>query len=473
MCSIAGVYGGGDERFMATATTELQGRGDVVGKYDSPRWQALSHRLGIVGGAAYNLPYQYDSLVVSYNGEIYNHSQLADHFGLSAQAYESDTHALAEGYRKFGKTFFTYMEGMYAFAIYDQETDGLTVGRDQFGTKPLFAGSNGAAHYVASEAKAFKDTALDTAFQVNPGQLLALSPEGMVGSYINYQPLVPTDDFAAVFEASMRKHIPKQRFALLLSGGIDSSLLAVYLKKHGADVVAYSARTKEFGADADGAARLAHELGIEHRIVEVDMSDIDVGHLAYRMETAHPRMLVGGHIQDQLLRQIASDGITIAMGGEGADELFAGYRQFLQIPEAQRAEGVELYRNAIFPNVQLPRPDRLAGGHLLEYRVPYLHQGLRRWVERQKLDTYIGKKPLVQLLGACGIAGMRELAAGGKQYEFISGATGQSSHAGYLSDEQLQTARDVFYRSGFDRFVAPDGGESQFFKRHRIRTDSK
>lgn len=470
MCSLAGCLHGERRRFIENATTEMAGRGPLVGRYDNADGMTmLSHRLDIIGGDAYNMPYRFEHLIASYNGEIYNHKELAAIFALSDQAFESDTHCLVEGYAIYGKDFFNYLEGMFAFAIYDEKGQVLTLGRDQFGTKPLYCGKQDEGFYFASEMKAFKDTELDEAIVVAPGELIEFSPAGIEFSTIEYRSPYPKREFADLFVDSIKKHIPAEKFALLLSGGIDSTLLALYLNSYGANFVAYSAASRDYSVDADDAHVLATRLGIEHHVIEFNPEDIDAKQLTYRMETGNERILYGAAILDQVASQIAKDGLRIVMDGNGADEVFMGYREFAAINTPDLRYGVEEYRTTIFPNAQAQRADRIAGTYQLEGRHPYLFQPFLNWLREQATAEVMGKQPLLELLGksALGNIGTR-LLSDGKKYQLISGTTGKSSFETYFSDEQRQLIKDTFTTSGFDRFVSIDGGEGDFFRKYSI-----
>ena len=464
MCSIPGVYDRQDSRFLENARAEMAGRGPVFGEIHDKDYSSVSHRLGIVGSRAYDMLYRHDDYTVTFNGEIYNYRELAARYNLSSQAYESDTHTLAEGYAKFGRTFFRYLEGMYAFAIHDQTTGGLMLGRDQFGTKPLYYGSKDDSFYFASEMKAFKNTDLDIAGQLGPGELLTLSRNSLAKSSINYTSQLKRS-FVDMFHDSVKKHIPQEKFALLLSGGLDSVLLAYFLKEHDADFIAYSARSRDFSADADDAREVTEQLGIEHHVIEFNPSLIDAGKLAYRMETGNERILYGAAILDQLAARIASDGLRIVMDGNGADEMFMGYREL----ESQPRAAYEEYLRKVFPNAQAQRADRIAGTYQLEGRHPYLFQPFIDWVKSKDLEDIIGKKPLLKLLGEISLDIKDKLLATGKNYQLVSGTTGKSSHEAYFTEEQSQEIIATFYNSGYDRFVEPDSGEGRFFEKYPIK----
>ena len=305
---------------------------------------------------------------IAYNGEIFNFRELRR--DLEAHGFrfrtDSDTEVVLAGYIAEGERFLERMRGMFAFAIWDRDSRELFLARDQVGVKPLY--------YVVS------DGLLAVCSEVRP--LLAhprlsprLDPEGVVeflafgrnlgeativagvrrllpGHWLRadetgvtvrqwWDPIGDSPAPAEDLEAELRDRLDTSvaralvsdvPVALMLSGGIDSSAIAVLAARHvrGADLTAYSVAFGRENDEVAAAARLARELGIRHRVVSVTEEDVRAEIDSWLTELDYPTANPTWIATSFIARAAHSDGIKVLLSGDGADELFGGYDRWMK-----------------------------------------------------------------------------------------------------------------------------------------------
>ncbi len=313
------------------------------------------------------------------NGEIYNYRELRAALESRGHRFASgsDTEVLVHLYEEYGEDLVHALDGMFAFAVWDATRSRLLLGRDRFGEKPLFVRERSGELLFASELTALRaaDSSLDElepaaidAFfvfayvpgpgtivrgirQLAPGHLLSWERGGAVAERAWWAPgserVEPRESFEAalaetreLFERSVRRRmISDVPLGVFLSGGVDSTLVA------SAAAEASSTRLKTFTVGYDTgqvnetaqAARTAQRLGSEHH--EVTLSSQEVGELAPKLlaGTDQPlgdRALLPLHA----LSRFARPRVTVALGGEGADELFGGYPRYRWLERSRRFE---------------------------------------------------------------------------------------------------------------------------------------
>jgi asparagine synthase (glutamine-hydrolysing) len=365
---------------------EIEHRGpDDEGRFVDPdAGVALgARRLSIIDVAGGHQPIANESgqVVAALNGEIYNYPELRE--TLLARGHElrtrCDTEVLVHLYEDHGAELVHALEGMFAFVLWDVERRTLIAARDRFGEKPLFYAHDGHELLLASEATALTRpglvpstlspeaideyfvlgyvqsprTVFDAIRQLPPGHLLSWSrdrPRVHVRPY--WQPPVLdgvaadasmhelTAEVGDLLTRSMRgRLVADVPLGLFLSGGIDSALVAALAAKH------HPAGIKTFtiGYDVGSTNELeparasAKILGSDHH--ELVLSGADV---AARTPDVLGRL--DQPLADQafialhLLAEFARRSVTVAVGGEGADELFGGYPRYRWLRFAQRLD---------------------------------------------------------------------------------------------------------------------------------------
>lgn len=328
---------------------------------------------------------QQDDSVLLFNGLITNTRQLADRYELSSTSITSDTLCLREGLQRHGLPFLRHCRGMFALARIDATAAMLA--RDTVGIKPLYYVHDSDIFAFASEMKAL--TPLHkTIYEVLPGEIITYHREtgALSRQYFVY------DEEPANFEQSLTEAIvaPTRRYlqqsgknvALLMSGGLDSSIIAQVLVNHLPK--AQHKRLSAFcigninAADVRAASKLAQHLGLRLTHVPLPAGQVLVSRLprvVYDVESPFARVSRIALLYDELAEAIKQRGIDIVIGGEGADELFYGYDRLLHgLKPEQAAKAYTMFFEEVFYNTLLQRYERIFARRLIEGRVPYLDQ---------------------------------------------------------------------------------------------------
>lgn len=376
MCGIAGIL---DLHAGTPPQAQLEGmlawllkRGpDGEGQYVDGALAMGMRRLSVIdleGG--WQPLYAADGQVVAFqNGEIYNYRALRDELERLGFAFRthSDTETLAHGYVAWGiDGLLTRVDGMYALAILDKRSGELHLARDRFGEKPFFYAAAGgrfawasnllavaalpwvgsetdpqalddylAAHYVAGPRTFFRNVR-----RLLPGHRLSLriaDPKPAIARY--YRPrldeasLVGDEELAATLEESVRSRLVADvPVGVFLSGGLDSSLITAIAAKAQPGIMTFSMGFDSAAHDeAEHAQRVAEFCGTRHHRFLFDADNFEA--LLPRVATELDEPL-GDQAALPLfwLCREARRHVTVALSGEGADELFGGYgyyRQFL------------------------------------------------------------------------------------------------------------------------------------------------
>ncbi|MFE1835171.1 asparagine synthase (glutamine-hydrolyzing) [Streptomyces sviceus] len=383
MCGIAGTYRWPDGKIVTDRLTDtLAHRGpDGAGRYGHPVGDGevqLGHRrLSIIDlsetGAQ---PMAKDSLVLTYNGELYNAPELRAELEGAGVRFRgtSDTEVLLEAWRRWGTDCLPRLRGMFAFGVFDERTGELVLVRDQLGIKPLFLLRRDGGLAFASELKALAAAtggplevdhaalvasllyywvpdsrcAFREAEKLPPGSWLRIRPDGRVerGRFWNLKDVAAEGqeraragerpDLAAIVEESTRQHLLSDvPVATFLSGGLDSSWLTALAARHQPGISAYTigfraedARFEAMPDDLRYARQVAQQFGVDLHEIEIAPNVLDLlPQMTYSLDEP-----IGdpAAINTFLICQAAREaGVKVMLSGMGADELFAGYRKHL------------------------------------------------------------------------------------------------------------------------------------------------
>ena len=388
MCGISGgVSAAGDDRlraFVGDCRREHAHRGPDD---DAERLEPVGHRTVILGHRRLAVvdvsrvaaqPMQRGGLVVTYNGEIYNHVELRAQLENAGLAFRtrSDTEVLLAAYEAWGEACVSRLRGMFAFALLDLARRRLLLVRDRFGVKPLYYWSDGehlvfssTAHPVARFLRAgpnpafvarglrslgFDDDTEATQYAgpraIRPGHLyrvdldqpcLRIEPQryydlesavagrraevgevGVEGAVADCRALL-TD----AIRIRLRADVP---IAVSLSGGLDSSLIAALSHRHDRRLVGYCfGHPEQPETEAAAATALARHLGMELRWV--DPAPALLAELYWAaLEAQDAPFSTGSIVAQYAVYQAAHrDGFKVVLGGQGGDEAFLGYRKAL------------------------------------------------------------------------------------------------------------------------------------------------
>ena len=322
--------------------------------------------------------------VLAVNGEIYNHQEIRRRY---AGQYEfqtgSDCEVILALYREKGINFLEDLNGIFAFALYDEERDEFLIARDPIGVIPLYIGydSDGTV-YVASELKALEGQCeryepflpghyLSSKFIVHSSQLAAQKDtagknyelctmnyelkryyrrDWMQYDAVKDNPASVSAIHDALTAAVKRQLMSDVPYGVLLSGGLDSSVISAVAEKFSEHRIeddsktkAYWPRLHSFAVGLKGAPDLAkakmvadHIGTVHHEINYTIQEGLDaIRDVIYFIETYDVTTVRASTPMYLLARVIKSMGIKMVLSGEGADEIFGGYLYFHKAPSAQ------------------------------------------------------------------------------------------------------------------------------------------
>jgi asparagine synthase (glutamine-hydrolysing) len=321
--------------------------------------------IDLVGGHQ-PMPNEDSTVWAIQNGEIYNHLELRELLDAAGHSFntQSDTEVLVHGYEEWGEGLVERLNGMFAFAVLDRRLGLVLLARDRMGIKPLHYAIDGKRLVFASELKALlRDPALRR--EIDPialDQYLAYefvpSPRSIVRGIDKLRPAhtltwsvedgthrirrywspelgvadghrtldEESEELRAVLRASVRKElISDVPLGVFLSGGIDSSAVAAMMTQLGGEVKSFSVGFADRSFDESGYARqVARHLGTEHRELTLE-PDMLLGLIPKLPSLLDEPLGDASIIPTYLLSEFTRRHVKVALGGDGGDELFAGY----------------------------------------------------------------------------------------------------------------------------------------------------
>lgn len=386
MCGIAAIINptpNGKEE-MEFMLKKIEHRGD-----SAPTQEALGNsllgsvRLKIVDRPNGTQPFFNESKTVGvvYNGEIYNFKKLKSELENKGHSFvsECDTEVLVHLYEEHGINFLHLLEGMFAFFIYDSVEKKFFGARDFFGVKPFFYCKSNSTIYVSSEMKSFTSLSVETFEELKPGHFI--TEEGVYEYYKIPNPKWVQDsttDISIKLRELIEKAVQKRvqtdlPIATFLSGGIDSSIVHLLCCKYHPDVSALIVG-EDSGEDVIYAKRLCQELNLKfyHIRTNNEMLLNNVPDLIYSIETFEPNPVRGSLLSMQLGKIAHEKGFNVVMCGEGSDEVFGGYGDFLSLTDEKEFQ--EKIKNLLSDlyRTQLLRIDKTAMKFAVEVREPFL-----------------------------------------------------------------------------------------------------
>jgi len=335
------------------------------------------------------------------NGEIYNHDELRAQMQ-GPFVTDSDSEVVLHVLSERGTDGIHNMRGMYAFCIADED-NGLVLGRDPLGVKPLYWARHDDRVLVASELAAFPDGVRPFVEEFPPGHHWT-SRAGLhafvdlhsnpLGGEEPVGPMYTTREQAqeAVREALVRSVSDRMMadvpVGIFLSGGLDSSVVAAILAREAApdDTVRSFAAGTPGSSDLIAARMVADHLGLEHH--ERIYTDDDVVEMLPAVVTAtesYEPSLIRSAVPNYLLAELAAQHVKVVLTGEGADELFAGYHHLRELDEDALRDALVSGVEALH-HLNLQRCDRVTMAHGLEARVPFLSREMLAVAQRVPLE---------------------------------------------------------------------------------------
>ncbi len=335
--------------------------------------------------------------VLAVNGEIYNHQEIRRKY---ADKYcfltGSDCEVILALYRDKGIDFLEELSGIFAFVLYDEERDAYLIARDPIGVIPLYIGydSEGTI-YVASELKALEGQCERYElflpghyyWSVDPGMKRYYRRDWMQYDAVKGNPasnIVIRDSLEAAVKRQMMSDVP---YGVLLSGGLDSSIISAIAEKYSERRVennsmtrAYWPRLHSFAVGLKGApdlakARLvANHIGTVHHEINYTIQEgLDaIRDVIYFIETYDVTTVRASTPMYLLARVIKSMGIKMVLSGEGADEVFGGYLYFHKAPSSQEFHEETVRKLSKLHLYDCLRANKSLSAWGVEGRVPFL-----------------------------------------------------------------------------------------------------
>ena len=448
MCGLAGIVdlGGLDATALAprldAAIRRLTPRGpDAQARYADPHAALVHARLKIIDlSDAAAQPMARHGAVLVYNGEIYNFKKLRGELEALGCVFESrsDSEVLLAGWRHWGRDLLPRLNGMFAFALWMPEAKRLVLARDRMGKKPLLFRHDGQRLAFASDLAALEAlgehrgeidrAALGLLFSLRylpephailagieklpPGHFATFDDSGMVVerwySLATERAAPPAGEAAA--EAGLRERfdaavadrlVADVPLGVFLSGGIDSALVAASMAAGGAPVQSFTVGFEgaaDYYEERPAARAIARHLGTEHTEIEVTPADA-LAALDGVFEGLDEPFADSSALPTFLLARETRRHVTVALSGDGADELFGGYRKYQGELAAGRYQALPalLRRGLIEP----------AARWLPESKSSPLFERFRRV---RRFLAHAGKPPVARQAGWARLFGEAELA---------------------------------------------------------------
>jgi asparagine synthase (glutamine-hydrolysing) len=485
MCGIVCAFDiKGDPQSMRTQVLEMakkvRHRGpDWSGIYCGKDTLMAHERLAIVDPQSGRQPlFSKDrKLVLAVNGEIYNHQEIRKQFeGKYEFLTQSDCEVILALYREKGTDFLDDLSGIFAFALYDEETGHYLVARDHIGIIPLYIGWDRYGNfYVASELKALEGicTRLE---EFPPGHLL-FGPGGDLTrwhrrSWTEFDSVrdhgSSVEQLREALEAAVHRQLMSDvPYGVLLSGGLDSSVVSAIAKKYAAMRVETNDRQPawwpqlhsfaiglEGSPDLAAARRAADHIGtIHHEILYTIQEGLDaIRDVIYHLETYDVTTIRASTPMYLMARVIRSMGIKMVLSGEGADEIFGGYLYFHKAPDARSFHEETVRKLSRLHLYDCLRANKSLAAWGVEGRVPFLDKEFLdvamnlnpedKMARNGKMEKWILRKAFEDYLPESIVWRQKEQFSDGVGYGWID--TLKKIAAEKVTDEMMASAKYRF-----------------------------
>ena len=482
----------------------LRHRGpDWSGIYDCETAILGHERLAIVDPTSGKQPLisPSNNLILAANGEIYNHSELRKPYEASyGFKTKSDCEVILALYEKEGKSFVNKLNGIFAFAVYDQEKDEYFIARDHMGIIPLYMGWDGnGTFFVASELKALEGICSRIEL-FPPGHYLHSKDEAPTKWYHpewdTYEAVkdnsTSIDELHdALTDAVHRQLMSDVPYGVLLSGGLDSSITSALAKKFAAKRVesgdtqsAWWPQLHSFSVGLEGspdlaaAQKVAEHIGTVHHEIKFTIQEgLDaIREVIYHLETYDITTIRASTPMFLMARAIKALGIKMVLSGEGADELFGGYLYFHKAPNAKEFHEETVRKLEKLHQYDCLRANKSLAAWGIEGRVPFLDKEfievamrinpkdkmisgdrMEKWVLRKAFEDYLPKSVVWR---------QKEQFSDGVGYSWIDNLKKVVGEK--VTDEQMDNAHfrfpvqtpqnkeEFFYRSIFESHFPSD-----------------
>ncbi len=487
MCSILGIFDiQTDPKPLRTlalrASKRQRHRGpDWSGIYSDERAILVHERLAIVDVDSGAQPlYSADrSRILAVNGEIYNHRELRQVYASYPFQTGSDCEVILALYEDKGPDFLNELNGIFAFALYDAQQDRYLVARDPIGVMPLYMGRDEHGNrWVASEMKALVGVCTSVE-DFPPGHYL----DSRVGEPVRYyepswreydavrdasaEPTAIREALEAAVQRQMMSDVP---YGVLLSGGLDSSVLTAVARRFRERRVETDGATEawwpqlhSFAIGLEGspdleAARLAAEaIGtVHHETVYTLQEGIDaLPDVIHHLETFDVTTVRASTPMYLLARKIRAMGIKMVLTGEGSDEIFGGYLYFHKAPSAKDFHDETVRKIDALSKFDCLRANKSMAAWGVEARVPFLDRAFldvamsidpaAKMARDGKMEKHILREAFTGYLPDPILWRQKEQFSDGVGYGWIDGLREHAERE--VSDDELAAASERFVRN--------------------------
>ena len=483
MCGIQAVFSKKLPRKIQTifeAGQNLHLRGPDSGCIHLNQGVYTFRRLAINDKSIYgNQPFISDSILVMCNGEIYNHTQLKKEYEIpdSELKSHSDCEILIPLYKKIGfLNMLSVLDGVFAIVLVDG--DNVWFARDRIGVRPLFVGRTEDEWFaVGSTAKSILPFCSNVS-QVYPGTAYyhrkgdsSMTKHSYIGGSL---PMIlpgfyhaPQNQLRGILSRAVKKRLLSDRpIGCLLSGGLDSSIIAALLVRHlGAENVRTYSIGMEGSTDLFYATQVAEFLGTKHTTVKFTPEEgfnaiPDVVYALESYDITTIRASVGMYLLSKYISEHTDD--IVIFSGEGADELFCGYLYWHNSPSVQDSAEESRYLTRNLYKYDVLRADRVVSCHGLELRVPFLDKYVVDFafqidpelkVPKNGVEKYLLRKTFASYLPEC-IRDRQKVAfsdgVSGVQKSWYECIQEKINKTGFVWDkERYLNCEDAYYRTIF------------------------
>ena len=485
MCGIVGVF---DLKInyselkpvVLKMSNKLRHRGpDWSGIYCSEKAILAHERLSIVDPESGRQPLTSadGNLILSVNGEIYNHKELRKKY---ENGYEFRTHSDCEVilplYRDKGPSFIEEMNGIFAFALYDREKDCYLIARDHIGIVPLYIGWDQHGNFFfASELKALEGVCRKIE-EFLPGHYL-YSRDGVIKrwycrdwmEYKNVEKNITSQEELrrSLEDAVHRQLMSDVPYGVLLSGGLDSSIISAVARKFASKRIeaddkteAYWPRLHSFAIGLEGSPdlaaskKVAKHIGTVHHEIHFTLEEgLDaLRDVIYHIETYDVTSVRASTPMYLLARVIKSMGVKMVLSGEGADEIFGGYLYFHKAPDPGAFHEETVRKLSKLHLYDCLRANKSLAAWGVEGRVPFLDKefldvAMRinpadKMVSRDRIEKWVLRKSFEDYLPHEVAWRQKEQFSDGVGYNWIDTLRAMASKE--ITDNQLKNARYRF-----------------------------
>jgi len=457
----------------------LRHRGpDWSGVYADEKAILAHERLSIVDveQGAQPLINKQEDLILAVNGEIYNHRKIRKTFPDYPFKTHSDCEVILPLYEMQGVEFLNQLNGIFAFVLYDKRNDDFLIARDPMGVIPLYMGWDDVGNlHVASEMKALVNIC-KIIEDFPPGYYMTKDmkepaeyylPEWKDYNKVKDVPLELDDLKESLEKAVKRQLMCDVPFGVLISGGLDSSVISAIAQKYAQRRVedddlspSWWPQLHSFAIGLEGspdlvaARKVAKEIGtIHHEFVFTVQEGLDVlSDVIYHIETYDVTTIRASTPMFLMARRIKAMGIKMVLSGEGADEIFGGYLYFHKAPNAEEFHEETVRKLEKLYKYDCLRANKSMAAWGIEARVPFLDREFldvamsfnteEKMIKDGKIEKYQLRKAFENYVPEEVVWRQKEQFSDGVGYKWIDSL--QEMAESKISDAQLEHAKYSF-----------------------------